>query len=127
MTVEEEEELVRSVMKDSMNTHNEAQWEGLQQMIAISTARDIAIPEYDVVVKEEAMDGMQQQEEEGTTPWNPALIGQSYSWMETIPCTQKPMHVATWSPSLQREEVVQAPMQAPPAMTPAWQGSAAHL
>ncbi|KAE8770991.1 rRNA N-glycosidase [Hordeum vulgare] len=75
MTTEEEEELVRRVMEDSINTHDEAKWEGLKQMIALSGAGDVAIPEYDAVVQEEAMEGVQHQHEgrrpcRGTPRWS---------------------------------------------------------
>ena len=76
-------------------------------MIALFAAGDVAIPEYDTVVKEEAMEGVQQQhEEEETAPWNSALVDQRWSWTETFPCMPEPMHDATWSPSPSREEVV---------------------
>ncbi|KAE8815644.1 hypothetical protein D1007_07123 [Hordeum vulgare] len=68
MTAEEEEELVRRVMEDSMNTHNEPKREGLQEMIALFAADDVVISVYDAVVKEEAMEGVHKQEEEETTP-----------------------------------------------------------
>ncbi|KAE8771252.1 hypothetical protein D1007_56884 [Hordeum vulgare] len=74
MTTEKEEELVTRVMEDPMNTHDEDQREGLEEMIDLFAVDEVAIPEYDSSVKEEAMKGMHQQEEEETTPWIPMLV-----------------------------------------------------
>ncbi|KAE8799465.1 hypothetical protein D1007_25037 [Hordeum vulgare] len=53
MTEEEEAELMRRVMEDSMNTHDERQWVGLKMMLSFSTAGNMAISELEqaVVVK----------------------------------------------------------------------------
>ena len=45
MTVEEEARLTQHVMEDSMNTHDERQWPGLEETMALSAAGDVAIPE----------------------------------------------------------------------------------
>ncbi|KAE8821896.1 rRNA N-glycosidase [Hordeum vulgare] len=43
--IEEEAELMRRVRKDSMNTHDERQWVGLETLLALSAADDMAILE----------------------------------------------------------------------------------
>ena len=58
------------VMKDSMRTHDERQWEGLEEMTALSAAGDIAIPELEMVAKEEVM------EEPPVAASHPDLVGQ---------------------------------------------------
>ncbi|KAE8803434.1 ADP-ribosylation factor-related protein 1 [Hordeum vulgare] len=45
MTEEEEARLMQGVMEDSMMTHDESQWPGLDHAMALSTAGDVAIPE----------------------------------------------------------------------------------
>ncbi|KAE8788514.1 rRNA N-glycosidase [Hordeum vulgare] len=45
MTEEEEARLMQRVMEDSMTTHDERQWPGLDRAMALSTAGDIAMPE----------------------------------------------------------------------------------
>ncbi|KAE8793367.1 hypothetical protein D1007_31951 [Hordeum vulgare] len=52
MTGEEEVDLMRWVMEDSVHTHGEAQWEGLEMMMALLGIGDVAIPELDMAVKE---------------------------------------------------------------------------
>ncbi|KAE8795131.1 rRNA N-glycosidase [Hordeum vulgare] len=71
MTEEEEAEFMRHVMEDSMNTHDERQWVGLETAFALSTAGDVIIPELDLaaVVKEEVVD------ESPLAAWNPQLLG----------------------------------------------------
>ena len=58
MTGEEESWLLQRVMEDSMNTHDERQWEGLETMIALSAAGDVAVPELEMreEVKEEVLE-----------------------------------------------------------------------
>ncbi|KAE8793734.1 histone-lysine n-methyltransferase atxr3 [Hordeum vulgare] len=109
MIDEEEVELTRRVMEDSVRTHDKAKWEGLEHMMSFSTAAATAIPELDAVVKEEPM-----QEENKHAPWRPTLVARSWSWTETISCvleylSMSPVWVGTnmRSPSLPREEVVQ--------------------
>ena len=57
-----------------MNKHDERQWDGLETVLALSAASDVAIPELDVAVKEEV------HEEQLLTAWNPRLVGQRWSW-----------------------------------------------
>ncbi|KAE8794827.1 hypothetical protein D1007_30381 [Hordeum vulgare] len=45
MTEEEEARLMQRVMEDSMTTHDERQWSGLDRTMALSAAGDVAIPE----------------------------------------------------------------------------------
>ena len=54
MTEEEEAWLIQRVMEDSMNMQYERQWEGLDTMLALSVADDMAVPELEMMdVKEE--------------------------------------------------------------------------
>ncbi|KAE8813503.1 rRNA N-glycosidase [Hordeum vulgare] len=48
MTKEEEARLVQRVMEDSMNTYDERQWVGLEEMLALSVAGDMAILELEM-------------------------------------------------------------------------------
>ena len=45
MIEEEEARLLQRVMADSMNTHDERQWDGLEEAMALSAAGDVAFPE----------------------------------------------------------------------------------
>ena len=68
-----------------MHTHEERQWEGLAEMTALSTAGDVAIPELEMVAKEEVME--EAMEDRRPTPaWNEAMYGQPWSWTTTMPC-----------------------------------------
>ena len=114
------------VMEDSMHTHDE-QWEGLEEMTALFAAGDIAIPELEMVAKEEVM------EEPPVAAFHPALVGQGWGWS----CTAEEMADAVgvnWrstpprSPEREaspREEVVQAPPVVQPA--PVYHSPPAHL
>ncbi|XBI00658.1 hypothetical protein VPH35_129624 [Triticum aestivum] len=58
--------------------HDERQWEGIEEMLALSAARDVAFPELDAYVKEEAMqEARPEVAMEEQTGWNPALVEQS--------------------------------------------------
>ncbi|XBI94166.1 hypothetical protein VPH35_030857 [Triticum aestivum] len=100
MSMEEEARLMARVMEDSMHTHGERQWEGLEEMMALSAGGDVAIPELDMVATEEA------REEEPVAAFHPGL-------------PRSPEGDA--SP---REEVVQAPAFQP---APAYHGPPAHF
>ncbi|KAE8794613.1 hypothetical protein D1007_30654 [Hordeum vulgare] len=66
MTEEEEEaQLMERVMEDSMMTHDERQWPGLDRAMALSAAGDVAIPE--------------QMEEEEVAAFPPELVGASWA------------------------------------------------
>ena len=67
------------VMDDSMYTHDEHQWPGLEEMMALSAGGDVAIPELDMVATEEA------REEEPVAAFHPGLVGQQWSWSCTAP------------------------------------------
>ncbi|KAE8772271.1 ADP-ribosylation factor-related protein 1 [Hordeum vulgare] len=45
VTAQEEARLMQRVMEDSMITHDERQWPGLEDVMALSAADDVAIPE----------------------------------------------------------------------------------
>ena len=68
-----------SVLEDSMHTHDERQWEGLEEMTALSAAGDVAIPELEMVAKEEVM------EEPPVAAFHPGLVGHQWSWSCTAP------------------------------------------
>ena len=61
MTEVEEARLMRRVMEDSMNTHDERQWDGLEEAMALSAAGDVTFPELQMVAvteerREDAME-----------------------------------------------------------------------
>ena len=67
------------VMEDFMNTHDERQWDGLEEALALSAAGDVAFPELQMVRAEEVM------EEEPVAMFHPGLVGQQWSWSCTAP------------------------------------------
>ena len=69
---------MRRVVEDSMNTHDERQWDGLKTALALSAAGDVAIPEMDIDVKDEVPEEVV--EEARIAAWNPHLVGQRWSW-----------------------------------------------
>ena len=126
MTAEEEARLLQRVMDDSMNTHDERQWDGLEEAMALSAAGDVAFPELQLAaVTEEPM-------EEDPAAFE-QLLGQGWGWSCTAPemaagvgvnwCATPPR-----SPEREaspREEVVQAPPAVQPA--PVYHAPPAHL
>ncbi|KAE8800086.1 histone-lysine n-methyltransferase atxr3 [Hordeum vulgare] len=114
---EEEAELIRRVMEDSMNTHDEHQWVVLETTLALYAADDVAIPELEqtVVVKEEVMD------EPPLATWNPQLVGQQWGWSNTTAEMANVLGVGPWSampprsPEQEQEPREEAVVQAPPA------------
>ncbi|KAE8780537.1 hypothetical protein D1007_46330 [Hordeum vulgare] len=87
MTEEGEVRLVQCVMEDFMNTYDERQWAGLEEMMALSAAGDVAIPELEmtdaveeqpVTVKEEV------HEEQPVATFHPKLVGQRWTWSCTV-------------------------------------------
>ncbi|KAE8814583.1 rRNA N-glycosidase [Hordeum vulgare] len=56
MIEEEEVEFIRRVMEDSMNTHDEHRWVGLESQLALYVADDVANPEIEMVVKVEVQE-----------------------------------------------------------------------
>ena len=65
---------MQRVMEDSMNTHDERKWSGLEETMALSGAGDVAIPELDMVAAEEVM------EDASVAAFHPDLVGQQWSW-----------------------------------------------
>ena len=117
------------VMKDSMRTHDERQWEGLEEMLARSAAGEVAIPELEMVAKEE-----EEVEEPPVAAFHPALVGQHWSWSCTAPEMAAAMGGVDWCPTpprspereaSPREEVVQAPPAVHPA--PVYHAPPSHL
>ncbi|KAE8802221.1 rRNA N-glycosidase [Hordeum vulgare] len=68
MTAHKEARLMQCVMKDSMMTHDERQWPGLEDAMALSAVGDVAIPE--LMEEEEVM------EDAPVAAFPPDLVGQ---------------------------------------------------
>uniref|UniRef100_A0A8I6XJZ2 Uncharacterized protein n=1 Tax=Hordeum vulgare subsp. vulgare TaxID=112509 RepID=A0A8I6XJZ2_HORVV len=115
MTAQEEARLMQRVMKDSMITHDERQWPGLVDAMALSVAGDVAIPE--LMEAEKVMEDAPVWSWSCTAPEMAHAVG-GVNWCPTPPRSPK----RDASP---REEVVQAPASFQPA--PAHHGSPAHL
>ncbi|KAE8808651.1 hypothetical protein D1007_14722 [Hordeum vulgare] len=98
MIKEEEAKLMRRIMKDSMNTYDERQREGLETQLALSTAGDMAIPELEMadVVKKEVQEEVE--EEPPIAAWNPHLVAQQWSWSSTTSDITDSLGVNPWSP-----------------------------
>ena len=80
------------VMEASMCTHDERQWEGLEEMTALSVAGDVAIPELEMVPKEEV------REKPPVAAFHLGLVGQGWTWS----CTAEQMAAAVggnWCPT----------------------------
>ena len=70
---------MQRVMEDSMNTHDERQWDGLEEAMALSAAGDVAFPELQLAaVMEEPM-------EEDPPAAFQQLLGQGWGWSCTAP------------------------------------------
>ena len=119
---------MQRVMEDSMNTHDERQWDGLEEAMALSATGDVAFPELQLAaVTEEPM------EEEPVAAFHPGLLGQGWGWS----CTALEMAAGVgvnWCPTpprspereaSPREEVVQAPPAVQP--DPVHHAPPAHL
>ena len=100
-----------------MNTHDERQWDGLEEALTLSAAGDVAFPELKMVaIKEE--ERREKAKEEPVATFHPGLVGQQWSWSCTAPEMLDAVGGVNWRPtpprSLEREaspreEVVQAP------------------
>ncbi|KAE8795513.1 hypothetical protein D1007_29600 [Hordeum vulgare] len=126
MTEEEEARLVQRVMEDSMNTYDERQWVGLEEMMALSVAGDVAIPEEQPVAFKEEV-----HEEHPVVAFPSNLVGQRWTRSCTAMEMGQGVGVEPWCPtpsrspereSLPRREMVQA-SPAPPT----FQEPPAHL
>ena len=73
------------VMEDSMRTHDERQWEGLEEMMARSAAGEVAIPELEMVAVKEEERREEAMEVEPVATFHPGLVGQQWSWSCTAP------------------------------------------
>ncbi|KAE8808527.1 hypothetical protein D1007_14914 [Hordeum vulgare] len=115
MTEQEEAELMRRVMEDSTNTHDERQWVGLDTTLALSVVDDATILELEqaAMVKEEVMDELP------LATWNPQLVGQQWGWSNTVPEMVDTLGVGQCSGTPSRspkheqepwEEVLQTPL-----------------
>ncbi|KAE8776346.1 hypothetical protein D1007_51049 [Hordeum vulgare] len=117
MMEEYEAWLIQRVMEDSMTTHDERQWPGLDRGMALSAADDVAIPE----LMEEEM-----------AAFHPELVGASWGWSCTAPEMAQTVGAVNSCPTpprspkreaSPREEVLHASFQ----HAPVHQGPPAHL
>ena len=129
MTTEEEARLLQRVMDDSMNTHDERQWDGLEEAMALSAAGDVAFPELQLA----AFTGEPEEPEEEAPSAFEQLVGQGWGWSCTAPEMAAGLGV-NWCPTpprspereaSPREEVVQAPLVVQPA--PVYRAPPPHL
>ena len=67
------------VMEDSMRTHDERQWDGLEEAMALSAAGDVAFPELQMAAVKEEKRRVEAMKEEPVTAFQPALLGQQWS------------------------------------------------
>ena len=125
MSAEEEARLLKRVMDDSMYTHDERQWDGLEEAMALSAARDIAFPELQMVAVEERRKDPPAAFQQ--------LLGKGWGWSCTAPEMAAGVGV-NWCPTpprspereaSPREEVVQAPPVVQP--DPVHHAPPAHL
>ncbi|KAE8797313.1 ADP-ribosylation factor-related protein 1 [Hordeum vulgare] len=79
---EQEARLMQRVMEDSITTHDERQWPGLDRAMALSAAGDVAIPE--------------QMEEEEVVAFPPELVGASWGWSCTMPEMAQAVGAVNW-------------------------------
>ncbi|XBI81648.1 hypothetical protein VPH35_090506 [Triticum aestivum] len=121
MTAEEEARLVQRVMEDSMRTHDERQWDGLEEAMALSAAGDVAFPELQ-------MAALTEERREDATEEEPAaafqqLVGAGWAWSCTAPEMAASLGVDWRATPPQSPERVGSPreevLQAPPAVQPA--------
>ncbi|KAE8798402.1 ADP-ribosylation factor-related protein 1 [Hordeum vulgare] len=84
MTEAEETRLMQHVMEDSMTTHDERQWPGMDRAMALSAADVVAIPE--------------SMEEEEVSAFPPKLVGASWGWSCTAPEMAQGVGVVNWCP-----------------------------
>ncbi|KAE8808338.1 hypothetical protein D1007_15240 [Hordeum vulgare] len=113
-------------MEDSMSTYDDREWVGLEDIMALSAAGDVAIPELEMadIVEEQPMAVKEEvHEEQPVAEFHLNLVGQRWTWSCTTTEMAQGVGVEPWCPtsprSLEREssprgEVVQAP-RAPPA------------
>ncbi|XBH58040.1 hypothetical protein VPH35_079544 [Triticum aestivum] len=134
MTAEEEARLMQRVMEDSMNTHDERQWHGLEEAMALSAVGDVAFPEMEMVAVKEEERTEEAMEAEPVAAFHPGLVGQQWSWSCTAPEMAGVVGGVNWCPTpprspereaSPREEVVQAPPAVQPA--PVYHAPPAHL
>ncbi|KAE8788603.1 ADP-ribosylation factor-related protein 1 [Hordeum vulgare] len=77
LTAQEEAQLMQRVMEDSMITHDERQWSGLEDAMALSAADDVVIPEL--------MEAEEVVEDAPVVAFHPDLVGQQWRWSGTAP------------------------------------------
>ena len=109
---------MQRVMEDSMNTHDERQWHGLEEAMALSAAGNVAFPEMEMVAVKDEERTEEAMEAEPVAAFQPGLVGQQWSWSCTAPEMADAVGGVNWCPTpprspereaSPREEVVQAP------------------
>ncbi|KAE8812952.1 hypothetical protein D1007_10048 [Hordeum vulgare] len=72
-------------MKDSMTTHDECQWPGLDRAMALSAVDDVAIPE--------------PMEEAEVAAFPPELVGAPWGWSCIVPEMAQAVGAVNWCPT----------------------------
>ncbi|KAE8810364.1 ADP-ribosylation factor-related protein 1 [Hordeum vulgare] len=85
MTEEQEARLIQRVMKDSVATHDERQWPGLDHAMALSAAGDVAI--------------LEPKEEEEVAAFPVDLVGALWGWSCSAPEMARAVEAVNWCPT----------------------------
>uniref|UniRef100_A0A8I6X7L2 Uncharacterized protein n=1 Tax=Hordeum vulgare subsp. vulgare TaxID=112509 RepID=A0A8I6X7L2_HORVV len=110
MTEEEEVWLIQRVMEDSMATHDERQWPGLDRAMALSAVGDVGI--------------LEPMKEEEVAAFPPEPVGASWVWSCTAPEMAQAVGAVNWCPTPPRSPEREA---SPRQHAPAHQRPPAHL
>ncbi|KAE8816834.1 hypothetical protein D1007_05578 [Hordeum vulgare] len=81
-------------MEGSMNMYDERKWMGLEEMIALSATRDVAIPEEQLVVVKEEVN-----QEHPVVAFPPELVGQRWTWSCTTTEMAHGVGTEPWCPT----------------------------
>ncbi|KAE8810256.1 hypothetical protein D1007_12982 [Hordeum vulgare] len=95
MITQEEAHLIQRVMEDSMMTHDERQWPGLEDAMALCAAGDVAIPEH--------MEAEEVMEDAPVAAFPPNLVGQQWSWSCTASEMARAVGGVNWCPTPPRK------------------------
>ena len=99
MTAEEEARLVQRVMDDSMYTHDERQWDGLEEAMALSAAGEVTFPELQMVAVKEEERREEAMEEEPVAAFHPGLVGRGWGWSCTAEDMADALGCVNWRPT----------------------------